>query len=38
MVRMVRLEIGGGEGIIMEPKKLFLIFGVLMTSSSPLLQ
>ena len=36
MVRMVRLEIRGG--IIMEPKKLFLIFGVLMTSSSPLLQ
>lgn len=36
MVRMMRLEIRGG--IIMEPKKLFLVFGVLVTSTFPLLQ
>lgn len=36
MVRMVRLEIKAG--IIMEPKKLFLVSGVLVTSPPPLLQ
>lgn len=35
MVRMVGLEMKGG--IIMEPKTLILVFGVLVTSSSPLL-
>lgn len=36
MVRMVRLEIRGD--IIMEPEKLFVFFGVLVTSAFPLLQ